>query len=311
MSFYRCPYWSSCFIVMLFGVISGGFGLFISLIVIAFFILSERKILGYSQFRKGPKKVGLMGLLQRFADLLKLLVKDKSFFFQRRRYVSLIGVFWLVWLVVFYRMVYGSYYRYRYNKFSLIWVLVICSLTRYCLLCAGWGRYSMYSFLSAIRSSFGSIRFEAGFMCVVVYRGLCYGCYNLSDFYFSGWAAAVVFPAIFFLFLICILCETNRTPFDYAECEKEFVSGFNVEYSGIYFTCLFACEYIIIFIFSWLNSVIMFGGGVLGSLSLFFHLLFFLWARATLPRIRYDIFVNFFWKVCLVVLVFGFFTIVN
>nr|UTE83549.1 NADH dehydrogenase subunit 1 [Raillietina sp. HL-2022] len=296
---------------MIFGLISGGLGLLISLIVIAFFILGERKILGYSQFRKGPNKVGLVGLLQSFADLLKLVIKNKNYFFESRSYVSLIGVFWLIWLVVFYNLVYGSCYSFSYNNFSLIWFLVISSLTSYCLLCAGWGSYSSYSFLGAIRSAFGSISFEVCFMCIVIYSALCYCSYNISDYFFCSWSIIVIFPAVYLLFLVCILCETSRTPFDYAESESEFVSGFNVEYSGVFFTCLFACEYIIIFIFSWLGSVIMVGGGFVGNVLLFFHLLFFMWARATLPRIRYDFFVNFFWEICLLVLIVSFFTVVN
>nr|YP_010286166.1 NADH dehydrogenase subunit 1 [Mosgovoyia sp. SQ20]UKS08004.1 NADH dehydrogenase subunit 1 [Mosgovoyia sp. SQ20] len=296
---------------MIFGLVSGSLGLLVSLLIIAFFILAERKVLGYSQYRKGPNKVGFMGLLQSFADLMKLVFKFKYYSFQSRSYASLVGVFLLVCLIVFYSFIYGSYYSFSYSGFSFLWFLVITSFTSYSLLCAGWGSYSKYSFLGAIRSAFGSVSFEACFMCIVIFCSLCCGGYCLCDYFFNGVVCFIVFPVLYALFLVCILCETNRTPFDYAESESELVSGFNTEYSGIFFTCLFACEYIIIFIFSWLGCVIMFGGGLLGSLFLFFHLLFFMWARATLPRIRYDYFVNFFWSVCLPLLIVSFFIVVN
>nr|YP_009519790.1 NADH dehydrogenase subunit 1 [Paruterina candelabraria]AYD49584.1 NADH dehydrogenase subunit 1 [Paruterina candelabraria] len=296
---------------MIFGLISGLLGLLISLLVIAFFILGERKILGYSQYRKGPNKVGILGLLQSFSDLLKLVVKCKSYGFQGRSYLSLFGCFLLICLVVFYCLVYGSYYSFSYNNFSLLWFLVITSFSSYCILYVGWGSYSKYSFFGSVRSAFGSVSFEACFMCIVIYCALCYSSYNLVEYSFSNWMSILLYPCIYILFLICILCETNRTPFDYSESESELVSGFNIEYSGIYFTCLFACEYIIIFVFSWLGSILMFGGGVIGSLFLIFHLLFFMWARATLPRIRYDYFVNFFWCVSLPLLIISLFIIVN
>nr|UFQ89281.1 NADH dehydrogenase subunit 1 [Echeneibothrium multiloculatum] len=295
---------------MIFGLLSGVLGLLISLLVIAFFILGERKILGYSQYRKGPNKVGVMGLLQSFADLLKLVVKFKFYSFQSRSYISVLGVFLLVCLVILYCFIYGGYYSFSYSGFSFLWFLVVTSFTSYSLLCAGWGSYSKYSVLGAMRSAFGSVSFEACFMCIVVFFALCYGSYSLVDCWNCGWYGVLIFPSAYLLFLICILCETNRTPFDYAESESELVSGFNVEYSGIFFTCLFACEYIIIFIFSWLGSVIMVGGGILSVFALPFHLLFFMWARATLPRVRYDYFVNFFWSVALSVLLLLFFTIV-
>nr|UFQ89077.1 NADH dehydrogenase subunit 1 [Caulobothrium sp. MZUSP 7989] len=295
---------------MLFSLISGVLGLLVSLLIIAFFILGERKILGYSQFRKGPNKVGIMGLLQSFADLLKLVVKFKYYSFQSRSYVSVMGVFLLVSLVIFYCFIFGGYYSFSNTNFSFLWFLVVTSFTSYSLLCAGWGSYSKYSVLGAMRSAFGSVSFEACFMCIVVFCAVCYGSYSLSDYWEAGWQGLLVFPSAYLLFLICILCETNRTPFDYAESESELVSGFNTEYSGIFFTCLFACEYIIIFIFSWLGVVIMVGGGLFSLLLLPFHLLFFMWARATLPRIRYDYFVNFFWSIALSVLLLVFFTVV-
>nr|BBB87239.1 NADH dehydrogenase subunit 1 [Moniezia sp. MN-2015] len=296
---------------MFFQLILGVIGLMVCLFVIAFFILGERKILGYSQYRKGPNKVGIIGLLQSFADLMKLVFKGKFYYFQVRSYFSLIGVFLLVWLVVFYCLIYGSYYGFVDDEFSFLWILVVSSFTSYSLLCVGWGSYNKYSFLGAVRCAFGSVSFEACFMCIVIFCGLCYGCYSLGGYYCEGVLIFVIFPLVYVLFLVCILCESNRTPFDYAESESELVSGFNTEYSGIFFTCLFACEYIMIFIFSWLGSVIMVGGGIFGGLFLFFNLLFFMWSRATLPRVRYDYFVNFFWCVALPVLIVSFFLVVN
>nr|YP_009327977.1 NADH dehydrogenase subunit 1 [Cladotaenia vulturi]APC62897.1 NADH dehydrogenase subunit 1 [Cladotaenia vulturi] len=296
---------------MIISLFSGILGLLISLLIIAFFILGERKILGYSQFRKGPNKVGIIGLLQSFSDLLKLIVKFKLYHFQSRSYVSLFGVYLIMCLVICYCFIYGGYYSFSCTKFSLLWFLVITSFTSYSLLCLGWGSYSKYSFLGSIRSAFGSVSFEACFMCIVVYSALCYSSYSLSDILLVDWYSVILYPCVYLLFLILILCETNRTPFDYAESESELVSGFNVEYSSIFFTCLFACEYIIIFIFSWLGSVLMFGDSIIGWLFMSLHLIFFMWARATLPRIRYDFFVNFFWSVCLPLLILSFFIIVN
>lgn len=295
---------------MIFMLLTGVVGLLVSLLVIAFFILGERKILGYAQIRKGPNKVGILGLLQRFADLLKLVVKFKSFGFQRRSYVSLLGVFLLVLIVIFYCLLYGGYYSSHGMRFSILWFLVITSFSSYALLCAGWGSYSKYSMLGAMRSAFGSIRFEACFMCVVIFCGLCYKSYSLIGYWEAGWASVFIYPCLYLLFLICILCETNRTPFDYAESERELVSGFKTEYRGIFFTCLFACEYIIIFIFSWLGGVLLFGGGLMSLFVVPFHLLFFMWARATLPRVRYDYFVKFFWSVGLCLLILMLFSIV-
>nr|AWW04349.1 NADH dehydrogenase subunit 1 [Echinococcus granulosus sensu lato genotype G7] len=293
------------------GLISGVFGLLISLLIIAFFVLGERKVLGYSQLRKGPNKVGIIGLLQSFADLLKLVIKFKNFYFQSRSYVGLFGVLLLIVLVVVYSFIYGSYYSVSYSMLSVLWFLAASSISSYSLLCTGWGSYNSYSFLSSVRCAFGSVSFEACFMCVVIFCALCCCGYNLIDFYYSYWWSWLLFPLIYGLFLVCVLCETNRTPFDYGEAESELVSGFNVEYSGIYFTCLFACEYIVVYIFSWLVVVLLVGGGIVGMFMLVFNLLFFMWARATLPRVRYDFFVNFFWEVCLCVLILGFFVIVN
>nr|YP_009316246.1 NADH dehydrogenase subunit 1 [Anoplocephala magna]AMR73962.1 NADH dehydrogenase subunit 1 [Anoplocephala magna] len=296
---------------MIFGLISGVLGLLISLLVIAFFILGERKILGYSQYRKGPNKVGIIGLLQSFADFMKLVFKYKIYFFQSRSYVGLFGVFLLICLVVFYCLIYGGYYSLSYSEFSFLWFLVVTSFTSYSLLCIGWGSYSKYSFLGAMRSAFGSVSFEACFMSVIVFCGLCYGGYCLSDYFYWGGCIFMIFPALYILCLICILCETNRTPFDYGKSESELVSGFNTEYSGIFFTCLFACQYVIIFVFSWLISAIILGGGKYALAFLFFHPLSFMWARATLPRLRYDYFVNSFWCIVLPLLIVSFFLVVN
>nr|QZZ81262.1 NADH dehydrogenase subunit 1 [Prosthogonimus pellucidus] len=278
------------------------------MIFVAMFILSERKILGYIQLRKGPNKVGFLGLFQSFADLLKLILKFKVPFFQVRSYLAWFCVFLLVWVSCCYICLLVFFQQGLGGDCLLLWFLVVGSFTGYSLLGVGWGCYNKFSLLSCIRSSFGSITFEACALCSVVLLAVVYGGYSLFGLYESVWCSFLFLPVLYLYWLVSILCECNRTPFDYAEAESELVSGLNTEYGGVSFTCLFACEYLIIFVFSWVTSLLFFGGFLVLLIS-GIHCIFFVWCRATLPRVRYDYFVNFMWEYVLLVLVFYFFVV--
>nr|QBF03692.1 NADH dehydrogenase subunit 1 [Echinostoma sp. JM-2019] len=278
----------------------------IVMVFVAFFMLGERKILGYMQIRKGPNKVGLFGLLQSFADLLKLIMKYKFVFFQNRSWLSWLGVYLLVLLSCGYCVILSLGYSGLFSDNMMLWFLIVTSITGYSLLSVGWGSYNKFALLSCVRSAFGSISFEACFMCVVMMVAMVVGSYSVCGLLGSSWFMGLVMPLVYGLWLVGILCECNRTPLDYAEAESELVSGLNTEYCNVPFTCLFACEYLIMVIFSWFSAMLFWGGAAVLGFTMF-HVVFFVWARATLPRVRYDYFVSFMWRCAMLVLVFSFF----
>nr|YP_010121353.1 NADH dehydrogenase subunit 1 [Scutogyrus longicornis]QRC77982.1 NADH dehydrogenase subunit 1 [Scutogyrus longicornis] len=272
------------------------------MVFVAFFILSERKVLSYMQIRKGPNKVGFIGLFQSFADLIKLIIKTKINYFQFRSVLGLIGTYLIIILSILLCFLYFDFFNCGSGDLSILCFLVITSLSGYSLLMVGWGSYNKYSLFGSLRSSFGSVTFEACLMCFVIVFGIVWGSYCFG----GGFESTLFFSYLFLypLWLLATLCESNRTPFDYAESESDLVSGFNTEYCNVYFTCLFACEYLIIYIICWFSASV-FSNGLIWWFLLFGNIFFFLWARATLPRVRFDYFIGLMWSVMLPLFAFG------
>nr|YP_010134484.1 NADH dehydrogenase subunit 1 [Pseudonoorda nigropunctalis]QWM93974.1 NADH dehydrogenase subunit 1 [Pseudonoorda nigropunctalis] len=274
------------------------------LIGVAFLTLLERKVLGYIQIRKGPNKVGLLGILQPFSDAIKLFTKEQiypKFSNYMSYYFSPIIGFVLslmIWMLIPY------YFNMISFDLGILYFLCCTSLGVYTIMVAGWSSNSNYSLLGGLRAVAQTISYEVSLALILMSSLIMIMSFNMIKFY--EYQSLVWFIVILFPLSLCwfssSLAETNRTPFDFAEGESELVSGFNIEYSSGGFALIFLAEYSSILFMSLLFVLIYLGGY---NLSFFFYLklsmisFLFIWVRGTLPRYRYDKLMYLAWKIYL------------
>ena len=301
--------------------------LIVVILCVAYLTLAERKVIGFMQLRIGPNRVGPRGLLQPFADVLKLLIKEviiptgaNKFLFITAPVLSLMPAL-AAWAVV----PFTDGIAISNIDAGLLYVMAITSMGVYGVIVAGWASNSKYAFLGAMRSAAQIVAYEIamGFALVVVL--IAAGSLNLGDIVRAQdggvlhWFWLPLLP-MFVIYFISGVAETNRAPFDVAEGESEIVAGFHVEYGGMAFSIFFMAEYANMILISTLASTMFLGGWlsplqgipVIGDLpwvaasGLFWllvkisiFLFLFLWFRATFPRYRYDQIMRLGWKVFL------------
>nr|YP_010728566.1 NADH dehydrogenase subunit 1 [Helota yehi]WEA76652.1 NADH dehydrogenase subunit 1 [Helota yehi] len=271
------------------------------LIGVAFLTLLERKVLGYIQIRKGPNKVGFIGLVQPFSDAIKLFSKEQIY-----PYMSNFNLYYLcpvinlflsllIWMCM-------PFITLNLNfNFSLLFFLSVSSLSVYSIMLAGWSSNSNYSLLGSLRSVAQTISYEVSLALILMsfmFLILNVNIFDLMKFQLNIWFLFIMFP-LCMMWLVSGLAETNRTPFDFAEGESELVSGFNVEYSSGGFAMLFLAEYSSILFMSMLSVFLFMGGNLLSwmfFMKLVFVSFFWIWVRGTLPRFRYDKLMYLSWK---------------
>nr|QKY63922.1 NADH dehydrogenase subunit 1 [Triatoma vitticeps] len=274
------------------------------LVAVAFTTLMERSVLGYIQLRKGPNKVGYMGLLQPFSDGMKLFFKEQTYpYFSNFIIYYFSPVFML--MLSFSLWVLFPYMMNVYNfNFGVLFFLCCTGMGVYGVLLSGWSSNSNYALLGGLRSVAQTISYEVSMALILICMLIFVFSFNFIDFMKYQeyiWFIFFSFPLFFCWFSSC-LAETNRSPFDFAEGESELVSGFNVEYSSGGFAFIFLSEYMNIIFMSLLCCVIFLGCDVY-SILFFFKLTFmvfgFIWVRGTLPRYRYDKLMYLTWSVFL------------
>nr|YP_010952501.1 NADH dehydrogenase subunit 1 [Macroglossum pyrrhostictum]WMQ52755.1 NADH dehydrogenase subunit 1 [Macroglossum pyrrhostictum] len=271
------------------------------MIGVAYLTLMERKVLGYIQIRKGPNKVGVMGILQPFSDAIKLFTKEvtyPNFSNYYCYYFSPVVSFILsliIWVLVPYMFNMVSF------NLGLMFFLCCTSMGVYTVMIAGWSSNSNYALLGGLRAVAQTISYEVSMALILLSSILMVMDFNLMFFYYYQkmiWMMFVMIP-LAMMWLSTMLAETNRTPFDFAEGESELVSGFNIEYSSGGFALIFLAEYSSILFMSFLFVVLYMGGY---ELSILFYLklslisFLFIWVRGTLPRYRYDKLMYLAWK---------------
>nr|YP_308868.1 NADH dehydrogenase subunit 1 [Geothelphusa dehaani]BAE19779.1 NADH dehydrogenase subunit 1 [Geothelphusa dehaani] len=271
------------------------------LVSVAFVTLLERKGLGYIQIRKGPNKVGYMGLLQPFTDALKLFTKEPTFsvvsnflvYYMSPVFSLFISL--LMWVVLPYKVGLLSF------NLSMLFFLCCLSFGVYSIMVAGWSSNCKYSLLGGLRAVAQTISYEVSLALILLSFIILVGGLNFelfNKYQESVWFILISAPLAFIWFSSC-LAETNRTPFDFSEGESELVSGFNTEYSSGGFALIFMAEYASILFMSSLFVVIFLGSN---PNEMFFYMkcvfiaFMFIWVRGTLPRFRYDKLMYLAWK---------------
>nr|YP_002971031.1 NADH dehydrogenase subunit 1 [Hydrometra greeni]ACJ69493.1 NADH dehydrogenase subunit 1 [Hydrometra greeni] len=267
----------------------------------AFVTLLKRKVLSYIQLRKGPNKVGLMGLLQPFSDGLKLFFKEQTYLYKSNYLIYYFIPVFMLMLSMSIWLLYPFMVNVFEMNFGFMFLLCCLSLGVYGLLMTGWSSNSNYAILGSLRSVAQTISYEVSLsFCLMCLLLLVYSL-NIVDLMIYQnlvWFIFFSFP-LFFCWICMFLAELNRSPFDFSEGESELVSGFNVEYSSGGFAFIFLSEYMNIIFMSFL-TVMFFMGCNYYSFTFYLKsmimIIFVLWTRGTLPRFRYDKLMSLTWK---------------
>lgn len=288
------------------------------LIAVAYMTYAERKVMGAMQRRQGPMTVGPFGLLQPIADGIKLFSKETIIPSQAHRVVFLLAPMMLfalsliAWVVI----PFDKGWVLANLNVGILYLVAISSMGVYGVLMAGWASNSRYAFLGGLRSASQMISYEVSMGLIIVCVLLVTGSLNLQEIVLAPrpiWVQIMLFPMLI-VFLISILAETNRCPFDLPEGESEITGGFMVEYSAMTYALFFLGEYANMILMSAMTTILFLGGwlppfglepisfipGIIWfALKVCSVLFFYIWARATLPRFRYDQLMRLGWKVFL------------
>jgi NADH-ubiquinone oxidoreductase chain 1 len=295
-----------------------------ALLIVAFTTVAERKTMASMQRRLGPNIVGYYGLLQAFADALKLLLKEYIAPTQANLVLFFIGpVITLIFSLLGYAVIpYGPGLTVGDLDLGILYMLAVSSLSTYGILLAGWSANSKYAFLGSLRSTAQLISYELILSSAILLVVLLTSSLNLTVNVEAQKIIYYLFPLcpVAIIFFIGAIAETNRAPFDLAEAESELVSGFMTEHSSVIFVFFFLAEYASIVLICIFTSTLFLGGylisynsdyiivqGLLDSISLGFKacaLIFtFIWVRASFPRIRFDQLMSYCWTILLPIII--------
>jgi NADH-quinone oxidoreductase subunit H len=306
------------------------------MLLCAFTVLAERRVLGFLQGRLGPNRVGPGGILQPFADFIKTMVKEDLVPNQSTRFVFLlapvIAIITAMMAIIVYpfgptiTLPFLGTFPLVIARFdvALLYVLGVTSVGVYGIALAGWSSNNKYSLMGGLRASAQMISYELSLGMSLIGVIIMSGTLDIYSIVVqqSGWAGMhwniIYQPIGFIIYLISAIAETNRVPFDLPEAETELVAGFHTEYSSIKFLLFFNAEYINMITVSMLATTLFLGGWngpgvaqfpILGVFYFFAKILFFLflyiWLRGTLPRFRFDQLMNFGWKFLLPLAIFN------
>jgi len=321
-----------------------------ALLTVAFVTIAERKTMSSMQRRLGPNIVGYYGLLQAFADALKLLLKEYVGPTQANLILFFLGpIITLIFSLLGYAVIpYGPGLTIGDLNLGILYMLVVSSLSTYGILLAGWSANSKYAFLGSLRSTAQLISYELILSSAILVVVLLTGNLNLTINVEAQKVVFFILPLlpVFIIFFIGCIAETNRAPFDLAEAESELVSGFMTEHSAVIFIFFFLAEYASIVLICIFTSILFLGGylnlfsfdflvnifyifnidffksffseinvsffsilleGLISSLMLGLKsclmIFIFIWARASLPRIRFDQLMSYCWTVLLPIII--------
>ncbi len=268
---------------------------------VAFLTLFERKILGYSQSRKGPNKVAIYGIFQPFADAIKLFIKE--YFNPEKRKMQMFKISPILRLLIILFLWEMNFWCFPRIDFSILFILILLRLGLYPLLWASWASNRTYSIIGGLRGVAQTISYEVR-MAIILIRFFCLIKnlnLNILENIRRDWTFLWLAPIVL-IWLITAFAETNRTPFDFAEGERELVSGFNTEYGRGGFAFIFIAEYGMILFFRAITAYLLNLTPLFGFDLVFLIItisFFWIWVRSTFPRYRYDKLINLAWKVLL------------